>query len=360
MRCFRCQAENADGSRFCGHCGASFGTTPPIAAEARVTAPTRQVASAPVLAPPPPAPSPPPAPFGGGGDSLDASIRVPVSTGARWATIAIVLVIDAAMAGAGIVLLTRDRGGGGGEAPAGGGAVDAGAVVIEVVVDAAAGPGGSAGGGTSGSSGGRGSSGGGSSGSGGDGGGGGGGGSGGGTAPSDPLDLVRRPDAGPAAPPVDAAPAPPTVDATPAAPTVDATPALLPDAGATSSTPDAAATVDPYEPDAAPVDPDDRPPASDQVISEVGAQLSRSQGRMERCYSQATKGLPDDQPLEGEVDIAFEVVPTGETRGVQVARNTTGSGQLATCLADLVLDWTFTPFEGASIDLLRTFRFRPR
>ena len=53
MHCFRCQAENADGSHFCGHCGASFGA-PPAGDEPalHVTDPTRPIPAGGVAANP--------------------------------------------------------------------------------------------------------------------------------------------------------------------------------------------------------------------------------------------------------------------------------------------------------------------
>src|SRR5688500_15709069 len=100
MRCPTCGGENVDGAKFCGVCGARMvGTTaPPVANVApRVTAETRQV------------PQAPPA-----GMSLGESIRVPEAKGARMAKIAFILALDAALAIAGVVLMTR----GGGDADA--------------------------------------------------------------------------------------------------------------------------------------------------------------------------------------------------------------------------------------------------
>ncbi len=80
---------------------------------------------------------------------------------------------------------------------------------------------------------------------------------------------------------------------------------------------------------------------------------------MERCYTDATKALPEDQALSGEVDISFEVMPTGGTSNVAVVRNTTDSDQLGSCLAAVVGSWAFDPFEGESITFKRTLRFGP-
>lgn len=163
-------------------------------------------------------------------------------------------------------------------------------------------------------------------------------------------------------------PPPVRIDAAPPAPLpVDAAPATRPDAGSAAPTPPDAAPATPAPLDAAPAtpapadatptDPADNP-AIEEIPRQVAVQLQRSQGRLSRCYTLATKALPEDQALSGEVDIAFEVMPTGETRNVSVARNTTGSNQLGACIADVVASWAFAPYEGEPVNLLRTFRFR--
>jgi hypothetical protein len=96
------------------------------------------------------------------------------------------------------------------------------------------------------------------------------------------------------------------------------------------------------------------------LADQVSVRVTRSQSKLSACYTRATKGLPDDQPLTGEVDISFEVVPTGEARSVTVKRNTTGSNTLATCVVDVVDSWTFTPFTGEPVEFMRPFRFGPR
>ncbi|MCA9674264.1 MAG: zinc ribbon domain-containing protein, partial [Myxococcales bacterium] len=59
MQCFRCQTENVDGARFCGQCGAHFGTAPPLAPS-----------SAPTMVPPSMAPGASPA-----GASMPPQVR---------------------------------------------------------------------------------------------------------------------------------------------------------------------------------------------------------------------------------------------------------------------------------------------
>jgi len=323
MHCFRCHAENVEGAKFCGHCGAPLGgPMSGVEVAPHVTSPTTQLPATIEVAR---SDYPPLARDGRPSvdESLGGSLPAPRRSGARVAAIAIVLVLDAAMAIGGLLLLTRARdvapaaelAGDAAAVAADAGAtavVDAGrdgGVVVEVVPDAA-----SAGGG-----GGRGTGAvpaGGTRGGGGRGGGkgtGAGSGTGGGTTRD--AGLSARPDARPAA-----------TDAGPAA----------------SSPPDAA--------------PDD--PSADELPDQVAIKLRQSQARLSRCYTQATKGLPEDEPLAGEVDIAFEVMPTGETRNVTVARNTTGSNTLGACIGEVVGTWSFVAFQGEPVNMQRTFRFR--
>ena len=82
---------------------------------------------------------------------------------------------------------------------------------------------------------------------------------------------------------------------------------------------------------------------------------------MDRCYQNATKALPDDQPLSGEVDIGLSVMPTGQVQNVRVSRNTTGSNDLGNCVQGIAAQWTFPPHsEGEPVDFVHVLRFGPR
>jgi len=78
-----------------------------------------------------------------------------------------------------------------------------------------------------------------------------------------------------------------------------------------------------------------------------------------RCYSQATKPLPPEQPLKGRIMIAFAVTPAGKVDRVRTAENQTGSDQLAGCLATEIASWTFTDHPSESIEITKIFAFGP-
>ncbi len=142
---------------------------------------------------------------------------------------------------------------------------------------------------------------------------------------------------------IDAAPPPPAPDAAPPPPPPDA--------------PD----LPPPPPDAAPAAPPDAPeddPRTEDLANAVERKSAQSTARFERCYSEAAKAYTPEQPLAGEVDIAFRVMPTGEVQNAAAVRNTTGSPSLGECLAGVLSAWTF-PDNGLSeaTVVVRPFRF---
>jgi hypothetical protein len=97
---------------------------------------------------------------------------------------------------------------------------------------------------------------------------------------------------------------------------------------------------DPPPPDAAPAPGDDDPRTVD-LASEVDRKSAQSQSRFNHCYEDAAKAYTPDQPLAGEVDIAFRVMPTGEVQNAAAVKNTTGSDRLADCLSTVISAWAF-------------------
>jgi TonB family protein len=339
MYCPACGAANVDGAKFCGACGARLEAPAPVAPVA--VAPTTADTAATVVRPP----------------LVDDASLMPRSRGRR--RVVAVVAIDLALVIGGLVLWTRSPT----TAPASprtGGAGSAGAVAVTGDPDAGKGDGASAGGGGSGGAaatgpsrptgGGGGSPGGGSPGGGSSGGGGPGTGSAAvpGAVDARSLDDLLT-DAGPG--PV------PTVDAAalePGAP--DASSAVEPPA-------QDAAVAAPELADAATADPADADDGevSAQVVEQQFNRLAvASESKLGRCYQTATKALPDDQPIVGEVDIALAVMPTGKTENVRVEANTTGSQTLANCALGVVQAWSFSPHTAAGpLVFSRKFRFGP-
>ena len=380
MRCPTCGGANVDGAKFCGVCGHRLAEGPPtippgaespLAAsrrgdEPRVTGETRTMNGGAVRSPAPRAASKPARPAPRPELSMGESLRVPESSGARIAKIGIILALDAVLAIAGIIMMT---GGGAGDSEAGVAALDGGAIAADDGGTVATGGGGPATGGSGPATGGgapdR------------PGGGGSGpatGGSGPATGGSGPATGGSGPATGGSGPapidagrieipsifdPIDAPPAvePPPIDAAPVIepPPIDAAPAVEPaplDA-APAGTPDATSS-----------DPGTDAPEAAASAADIARHLARliaqSASRMDRCYQNATKALPADQPLSGEVDIGLAVMPTGQVQNVRVVRNTSGSSDLAACVQAGVASWTFPPHsESEPVEFVSPFRFGP-
>jgi hypothetical protein len=358
--CAQCGSENEEGSRFCGECGEKLAPAGEVIATPDTVAPAGGTRTA-VLPHQRSATPRPSAVF-----DPDPSLSMPAARRASPILIAVLLLLDAGLATAGALLLKA-------------GLAKSDAVAV-VTIDAAAPDAGPAapdaataisndpgdshatGHGTghgSGSGTGTGSGSGSGSGT----------GTGTGTGSASVDDVVsdifgKHPDARPAStpPPVSPDAAIPVIVRPP-----DAAPATPPPPPDASSGP-----VDPYAtPDAAPepsgsgtgtgtgtgsADTDD--PRTVDLASEVERKSSQSQSRFTRCYQESAKAYTPDQPLAGEVDIAFRVMPTGEVQNAAAVRNTTGSDKLADCLTAVIAAWTFPPSQLAEAAVfVRPLRF---
>jgi hypothetical protein len=283
------------------------------------------------------------------------------------AKIAIILALDAALAIGGVVLMTR--GGGGSDAVAdsakpGSGSATGAASGSDTVPGVGTGTGDGAG-----STGGGGGGGGATTGGGGGGattGGGGGAvhsGTGTGTGPGTGASIGTGAGTGSDDDPISAAAA---AAAAAAAGKIDAGTTTAPaiDAAVVAPPPIDAAPVVETPVDAAETPAIDAPEAAASA-SELAGHLARlvvqSSSKMDRCYQNATKALPDDQPLSGEVDIGLSVMPTGQVQNVRVTRNTTGSNDLGNCVQATAAQWTFPAHaESEPVDFVHVFRFGPR
>jgi len=96
--------------------------------------------------------------------------------------------------------------------------------------------------------------------------------------------------------------------------------------------------VDPYAADAG-------------LAADVDRQAARSKTAFARCHHNA--GVVD-----GTVRIAFSIKPDGTVARATAAENTTGSSELAACLANEVGGWVFSPHSGAAVDFVRAFTYR--
>lgn len=291
MRCPNCAGEVPAGSRFCGICGRNVTVAPEPLAQV--------VGSA-----------------SGGGQWPAAARReaqaamslfeLPAARGARTAKLALVLVLDAILAGAGIVMilsyLDARRAEPAKKAPAP--AVKVGAP--KVVAPAASG------------------------------------------APAvgaPPAETkshkkqeigVKQPATGtrqPKAAPMDGA----TPSRAPEAPAPEAAAAPVPEIESSGDGPD---------------------PVAD-VSGQMRQLVARHAADLERCYQREAKVYGPQAPLEGRIDVHVTVMPDGSARDVRAGENTTGSAQLAECTVSVFRAFGLPAGGAEPVELVWPLQFRP-
>jgi hypothetical protein len=174
-------------------------------------------------------------------------------------------------------------------------------------------------------------------------------------APAPARASAPPPAAVPAAVPLPAAvpvPVPaPVPAAVPAPAPVPAPAAATGSAAAPPPPPPAAAKRPPTHPakrsPAAKLDPQD-PYAT--LDNEIDLTASRSQPAFDRCRASA----PD---VHGSIRIAFEVTPDGRVAHPAAVANTTGSAELADCIAQTIGGWTFAVHPAQATDFVRPFAY---
>jgi hypothetical protein len=94
------------------------------------------------------------------------------------------------------------------------------------------------------------------------------------------------------------------------------------------------APVDPYAPD---------------LANEVELTSMRAAGELQHCHQ--------DARVTGDVRIDFVVQPDGRVTHAHPSKNTTGSAQLATCLAQVISKWTFAVHPAEPTHFTRPFSY---
>jgi hypothetical protein len=94
-----------------------------------------------------------------------------------------------------------------------------------------------------------------------------------------------------------------------------------------------------------------------RVTDRLRKVVDRHQGDLEQCYVAANSSAPDES-LEGRIDVRFVLMPDGSTASVTEAANTTGSEALADCVIDLFRSWTFPGGHSEPLELEWPFLFR--
>jgi TonB family protein len=96
-----------------------------------------------------------------------------------------------------------------------------------------------------------------------------------------------------------------------------------------------------------------------RLTREFSLLVSRQQGQLQRCYNNAAKVTNPSDPLAGRVEVRSQILPSGAVSGARPVSNTTGSQQLAECVATLVQSWQFSPIPGDEpLEFVWPFQFK--
>jgi len=96
----------------------------------------------------------------------------------------------------------------------------------------------------------------------------------------------------------------------------------------------------------------------DAISARLTEMVGRHSGDLEHCYQRVAKVAGPGDPLEGKIDIHVTVMPDGSARDVHAGENTTGSAQLADCVVSLFQSWTLPAGAAEPVELLWPLQFR--
>jgi outer membrane biosynthesis protein TonB len=89
---------------------------------------------------------------------------------------------------------------------------------------------------------------------------------------------------------------------------------------------------------------------------QIRVPIKRNSAQVKACYERELKKNPG---LAGKIAMAFTIGADGTVRAAKATRNSTGSMQLARCVASRVRGWVFPQAEGAT-EVEYPFVFEPR
>jgi outer membrane biosynthesis protein TonB len=182
--------------------------------------------------------------------------------------------------------------------------------------------------------------------------------------PAPPSSRPAPPRPPPAAPPPTAsrpvvtvapapAPAPPRPRPAVIAAAPDAAPAPAPDASPVSPGPPDAARP-PAPPDGGPLER----PWVEQMTAGIRQVVEDHRAEIRECYRRAAKDFGAGPPPRGRIDVHLKVLPEGDADDVRVVENQTGSDALAICLETQMRSWRY-PAPGAEpMEFVWPFTFR--
>ncbi len=104
--------------------------------------------------------------------------------------------------------------------------------------------------------------------------------------------------------------------------------------------------------------PGSAPEWESEVTSRLRDVVDSHQQDLERCYLSTTNSDDPDAAPEGRIDIRFTLMSDGSAANVSPTANTTGSAELADCVVDLFRSWKFPGGHPEPLELEWPFLFR--
>lgn len=102
--------------------------------------------------------------------------------------------------------------------------------------------------------------------------------------------------------------------------------------------------------------------AADDEVEDVSAEMNRlvtgRAGELDRCYQRAAKLSGPSDPLAGTIEIHVTVMPDGSARDVRAGDNSTGSAQLAECAVSLFRTFSLSRGAASPVELVWPLQFR--
>ncbi len=96
----------------------------------------------------------------------------------------------------------------------------------------------------------------------------------------------------------------------------------------------------------------------EEVSGRLSQVVARHAADLERCYQRVAKVSGPGEPLEGRIDLHVTVMPDGSARDVRAGENTTGSAQLADCAVSLFRTVSLPSGAAAPVELVWPLQFR--
>ena len=93
------------------------------------------------------------------------------------------------------------------------------------------------------------------------------------------------------------------------------------------------------------------------VSGQMTQLVAQHAGDLERCYQRAAKLSGPSHPLEGMLEVHVTVMPDGSAREVRAGDNTTGSAQLADCAVNLFQTFALPSGAAAPVELVWPLQF---